>query len=270
MTKSSAAILAGAGLRAGLGAGDGVGVPLGVPLGVALEVASGVAAGVGSGVASGAAPGTSWKGLRRIASFLLLLGLAGCSSLLHSDAPPVQVYTLRAAAAPADGRADPPAAGDASLRVAHPLAGPGLGTAQIVLLQPDHRLNVYAASAWAADAPALLESLAVETLRTSGHWRSVEDAESPFPSDYLLQISIRRFDADYSAGSDAAPTVRVTLDCTLGKEEGRDIVATFTATGSAAASANRLGDVVAAFQQATDTAMASLSQEAAAALRPRR
>ncbi|HEU5443593.1 MAG TPA: ABC-type transport auxiliary lipoprotein family protein [Steroidobacteraceae bacterium] len=204
--------------------------------------------------------------LLRIAPVLLLLGLTGCSNLLHSDAPPVQVYTLRAGSAVSDS-ADPPAAADASLRVAHPLAGPGLGTSQIVLLQPDHRLSVYAASAWAADAPALVESLAVRTLRQSGHWRSVEDAESPFPSDYLLQISIRRFDADYEGGKDSAPTVRVTLDCTLGKEEGRDILATFVASGSAVAGANRLGDVVAAFQQATDAAMASLSQQAAAALR---
>ena len=208
--------------------------------------------------------------LRRIAPVLLISGLAGCSSLLHSDAPPVQVYTLRATSASSNSSADPPAAAAASLRVAHPIAGPGLGTSQIVLQQPDHRLNVYAASAWAADAPTLLESLAVETLRESGHWRSVEDAESPFPSDYLLQISIRRFDADYSGGADASPTVRVTLDCMLGKEDGRNIIATFVASGSAVASANRLGDVVAAFQQATNAAMASLSQQASAAMPPGR
>ncbi|MGH8201856.1 MAG: ABC-type transport auxiliary lipoprotein family protein [Steroidobacteraceae bacterium] len=206
--------------------------------------------------------------LRYLAPALLGLVAAGCSSLLHSNARPVQVYALRAAAASATG-ADPAAPAAAALRVAHPLAGPGLGTSQIVLLQPDHRLNVYAASAWAADTPAVLESLAVETLRGSGHWRSVEDAESPFPSDYLLQISIRRFDADYSAGTDAPPTVRVTLDCALGREEGREIVATFVASGSAVAGANRLGDVVTAFQQATDAALASLSQQASAAARPR-
>ncbi|MDE2263036.1 MAG: membrane integrity-associated transporter subunit PqiC [Gammaproteobacteria bacterium] len=210
---------------------------------------------------------TPWKPLLRIGPVLLALALSGCSSLLHSDAAPVQVYTLRAGSAAAGDGADPPAALAASLRVAHPLAGPGLGTSQIVLLQPDHRLNVYAASAWAADTPALIESLAVATLRDSGHWRSIEDAESPFPSDYLLQISIRRFDADYSGGQGIAPTVRVTLDCTLGKEEGRDIVATFVASGSAVAGANRLGAVVAAFQQATNAAMAALSQETSAAIR---
>lgn len=208
------------------------------------------------------------KCLRCMATALLVLGLSGCSSVLRSDEAPVQVYTLRTAPAASGGSADPVVAVNATLRVAHPLAGPGLGTSQIVLRQPDDRLNVYAASAWAADAPALVESLAVDTLRGAGHWRSVEDAESPFPSDYLLQIAIRRFDADYSGGGDAPPTVHVTLDCTLGKEEGRDIIATFAASGSAVASANRLGEVVAAFQQASDAAMASLSQQVSAAARP--
>lgn len=206
--------------------------------------------------------------LRHLAPVLLGLAVAGCTSLLRSNAPPVQIYTLRAPSASSTGT-DQAAAADVSLRVAHPRAGPGLGTSQIVLLQPDHRLNVYAASAWAADAPALLESLAVETLRRSGHWRSVQDAESPFPSDYLLQISVVHFDADYSDDTGAPPTVQVTLDCTLGKEEGRDIITTFVVSGSAVASANRLGEVVAAFQQATDAAMASLSQQVSAATRPR-
>lgn len=209
----------------------------------------------------------TWRNLRRLAPVLLGLVVAGCSSLLRSNAPPIQVYTLRVGAASSAGATDAHPAVAASLRVAHPLAGPGLGTSQIVLLQPDHRVNVYAASAWAADAPALIESLVTQTLRSAGEWSSVEDAESPFPSDYLLQISIRRFEADYSAGADVPPTVRVTLDCTLGAEEGRTIVASFVADGSAAAGANKLNEVVAAFQQATDQALASLSQQAFAAVR---
>ena len=207
-----------------------------------------------------------WKYPRRLAPILLGLCIAGCASYLHSDAPPVQVYTLRAGAVSSGGTADAPEARAASLRVAHPLAGPGLGTSEIVLLQPDHRMNVYAGSAWAADTPALVESLAARTLRASGDWSSVENADSPFPSDYLLQISIRRFYADYSASASAPPTVRVTLDCTLGSESGRRILASFVASGSAAAGANRLCEVVAAFQRAADQALTSMSQQAFAAV----
>lgn len=196
---------------------------------------------------------------------LLALLLPGCSSLLQSSAPPVQIYTL--GAPPVEGASDPHPAVAASLRVAHPLAGPGLGTPQIVLLQPDHRMNVYAASAWAAATPALVESLTVRTLRASGAWRSIEDADSPFPSRYLLQISIRRFDADYSAGAGEPPTVEVRFDCTLGSEDGRKVLASFVAAGSAPAAANRLSDVIGAFQQASNQALISLARQALAGVR---
>jgi cholesterol transport system auxiliary component len=211
-----------------------------------------------------------WNDLRRLAPILLGLALTGCAGYLHSDAPPVQIYTLRAGALSSGvtGTAPPPRA--ASLRVAHPLAGPGLHGSQIVLLQPDHRMNVYAGSAWAADTPALVESLATKTLRSSGEWSSVENADSLFPSNYLLQIAIRRFDADYSAGTDVPPTVRVTFDCTLGSEAGRRILASFVASGSAVAAANKLGAVVAAFQAAADQALASMSRQAFAAVQPSR
>lgn len=208
----------------------------------------------------------TWRHLGRLLGpILLVLGSAGCSSLLHSNAPPVQVYTLRPDTASTGGAADNNPATAGSLRVGHPLAGPGLGSSQIVLLQPDQRMNVYAASAWSADVPALVESLAAQTLRATGEWSSVEDNESPFPSDYLLQISIRRFDADYSAGTDVPPTIHVTLDCTLGTEDGRTILASFAADGSAAAGANKLSEVVAAFQQAADQALSSMSRQALAA-----
>ena len=208
---------------------------------------------------------STWQHPGRLAPVLLILGAAGCSGLLHSSAPPVQVYTLRAEA-PAGSPAGRHPAKVASLRVGHPLAGPGLGGAQIVLLQPDQRMNVYAASAWSADLPALVAALAAQTLRASGDWSSVEDDESPFPSDYLLQISIRRFDADYSGGTDVPPTIHVTLDCTVGTEDGRTILASFAADGSAAAGANKLSEVVAAFQQAADQALASMSEQAIAAV----
>jgi cholesterol transport system auxiliary component len=184
----------------------------------------------------------------------------GCSGLLQSSVQPEQTYYLRAAPAPAGS------ALGASLRVGHPLPAPGLDSTHIMLVQPDHRLNFYSGSRWPAPLADVLEALAVETLRGSGAWSSVEDSTSPFPSDYLLQIAVRRFEADYTAGG-AVPEVHVTLDCIIGRREGRDVVASFSAAGSALATANRLGAVVAAFEQATGSALAALSQQAQEAAR---
>jgi cholesterol transport system auxiliary component len=200
--------------------------------------------------------------LRPLAA-LLCLAPAACTSLFHSNAPAEQTYYLRPPAS-APAAATPLAAAriPISLRVGHPLADPGLETPHIILVQADHRLNFYSGSRWAAPLADVVDALAVQTLRASGDWSSVEDSTSPFPSNYLLQIAVRRFEADYTAGG-AAPTVYVVLDCILGRREGRDVVATFVVSGSAAAADNRMSAVVAAFEQAAGSALTSLAQQTA-------
>jgi ABC-type uncharacterized transport system auxiliary subunit len=193
------------------------------------------------------------------------VALAGCfSGLFSSKQPPEQVYYLRApvAATPLA----PPAAGRApSVRVGHPVPDPGLESTRIILVQPDHRMSFFTGARWPGPVTDVLETLAVQTLRASGQYSSVEDSVSPFPSDFLLQLTVRRFEADYGAG--AIPDVYVVLDCIVGRREGRDVVATFVVTGEASASANRLGEVVAAFEQATAQALKALHEQTLAAVR---
>jgi len=206
---------------------------------------------------------------------LLCLGLSACSGLFRSNAKPEQIYYLRPPAAPpaapsaasgAAATATPAAATPVSLRVVRPLADPGLDTTHIMLVQADHRMNFYSGSRWPAPAPELIEALAVQTLRASGEWASVQDSASPFPADYLLQMHVRRFEADYTQGGEA-PSAQVVLDCTVGRRQGREVLATFTVAGSAAAGSNHLSQVVAAFEQATGTALNALVQQSVQAAR---
>jgi cholesterol transport system auxiliary component len=200
------------------------------------------------------------------AVWLLLISLSGCTGLFHSNARPEQVYYLRTHATPADGAGSSAPGGAASLRIGHPLADPGLDSTHIVLLQADHRMNFYAGSRWPAPVSDMIEALAVEKLRGSGDWSAVEDPANPFPTDYLLQLSVRRFEADYTSGS-VAPVVYVVLEGIIGRREGRDVLATFSASGSVPAAANRMAEVVGAFERATDAALGELSREAAQAVR---
>jgi len=195
--------------------------------------------------------------------------LGGCGSLLQSNAKPEQTYYLRAPAVPAGAVTASATSPEPSLRVGHPLADPGLDTSHIMLLQNDHRMSFYTGARWPAAMPDLVGSLAVQTLRASGNWASVQDPASPFPADYLLQITVRRFDADYSdaPGGSAAPAAQVVFDCSIGRREGREVVSSFVVAGSATAAANRLGEVVAAFEQATDTALQQLAQQSRAVVR---
>ena len=201
--------------------------------------------------------------IRRVA-FLPLLALAGCTNLLHSNAPPEQVYYLRARGVAPES---PRPANLMSVRVGRPVPGPGLDSSHILLLESNRRMSYYTASRWPAALPEVIEELTAETLRASGSWSDVQTSESAFPSEYLLQIRIRRFDADYPSSSAgrgaAAPEVHVALDCTLGRRSGREVIATFAAEGSANAVANKLGDVVAAFEDAVNVALSAVATRAA-------
>jgi cholesterol transport system auxiliary component len=188
--------------------------------------------------------------------------LAACSGGLRSDTPATQVYVLRAATHPQSQLTH----ANASLHVGRPIAAPGLGSDHILLVQSDHRMSYYVASRWAADLPSVVEALATDSLRSSGAWSTVQTSASAFSSDYLLQIVIRRFEADYSVSANA-PEVHVVLDCTVGRRAGREVIDSFLAEGSAKASANRLGDVVAAFEDASNKALDEIAVRIAQAVK---
>lgn len=206
-----------------------------------------------------------------------VLMTAGCSGGLHSDAQPLQIYVLRAAVsappASANGAVTRPldttatASGGApapSVQLPRPSADPGLATELITLVRSDHRMDYYSGSRWASELPDVVSTLALDTLRASGQWAAVQESPSPFSSDYLLQINIRRFEADYTDGS-VAPKVHVVLDCTVARRIGRELVTTFVAESTAEASENRLSAVVAAFEKAANAALAVMAERAAQA-----
>jgi cholesterol transport system auxiliary component len=195
----------------------------------------------------------------------LLLGVAalgGCGGVFESEIPAAQAFVLRLTPRPAT---TPSATPHGSVLVQRPEAGPGLDSDRIALLRSDHRFDFYAASRWAAPAPDMVESVIVDALRAGGNFSAVFDDTSPYAPRYSLRVTLRRFESDYTSGG-RAPTVYVVLDCTLGRHRDRELLASFTAQGSAVAGEDRLTAVVAAFEAATATAMAQLEQSIAAAV----
>ena len=61
----------------------------------------------------------------------------------------------------------------------------------------------------------LLAICASLTLGACSEWSSVEDSASPFPSDYLLQVAVRRFEADYTVPG-TAPTIAASTGTSAG------------------------------------------------------
>jgi cholesterol transport system auxiliary component len=190
------------------------------------------------------------------------LALTGCGSLLESTMPAPQSYVLRL---PQRTASAPVATVAGSLLVQRPEAGPGLASEYIALLRSGQRFDFYAASRWAAPAPDLVENVLVDQLRDTGMFSAVFDDSSPYAPVYNLRCEMRRFEADYTA-SNNSPTIQVALDCTFGRHRDRTMLASFAAQGSAAATDDRLGAVIAGFESATATALAEVERQIAAAL----
>ncbi|MGH8252707.1 MAG: ABC-type transport auxiliary lipoprotein family protein [Steroidobacteraceae bacterium] len=198
---------------------------------------------------------------RQVLSFRSAVGSAvvamllasGCSGL-HSKEGAPQTYTL-ISVAPSAVVSTP--AGAVTLQVVRPLAAPGLDTDGIALLRDTHRLDYFAASRWPAPLPDLLQTLAVDALRASGHFRAVQPDATTLLSDDVLQIEIRHCEVEYSG--DGAPVVHVQLLATLGQRSDRALLANVTAESSKPASENRMQPVVAAFQNAIDDALNQLA-----------
>jgi cholesterol transport system auxiliary component len=183
---------------------------------------------------------------------LTLLMLAGCSGGLKSNLPRAQVYVLRPTLAAA---AATPAVG--TVQVTLPQAAAGLATDSIVVLRSGERLDYYSAARWAGAAPSMLQTLAIDALRGSNKFAMVESDAGPFPSEYVLSLELRHFEAEYTGTG--PPTVHVALVCTLGKRGNRDVIVSFTAESQVKADADRMQAVVTAFEQATGNALSQMA-----------
>jgi len=195
------------------------------------------------------------------ASVLAACMVSACADF-HSKQAAIQVYTLEPSfAASASVPAPGTARAAATLLLPRPLAAPGLDTEGIALQRNGQRLDYYAASRWAAPLPEIVQSQAIAALRAAGKFRSVQPDGAAFAAELVLQLEIRRCQAEYSA--DGPPTVHVQLLATLGRRADRSVLATVSAAGAAQAAENRMQSVVAAFQSALGAALGELSTELA-------
>ena len=199
----------------------------------------------------------------RMAVAVAALTLAACTgSLLQSSAEAPETYRLEGRA-PADRGGRLPLA----LAVARPRAAAALDTDRIAVVQPDSRFDYFAGVRWTEPAPQMLQQLLVGALTADGRFAVVTSAPSRVPTDLLLDVELRRFEAVYAADG-AAPTVRVEMQVTLVESRQARRVASFPAAGSATAAGNRRAAVIAAFESATAQAVDAAVNEVRSATPP--
>jgi cholesterol transport system auxiliary component len=193
--------------------------------------------------------------MRMLPALMAVIWITGCFGGLSSKLPAQQRYVLQPTLAPPAESGLP--ATVASVKVLRPIAAPGLGGEGIAVMRSGSRLDFYSNAGWAVDAPTVLQSLVIESLRRAGRFTTVESDSGPFAAQYLLSLDLEHFEADYSG--DGPPTVQVALVCSLGRRSDRSVLVSFTATSAVRADADRMQAVMSAFEQATSQALAQVA-----------
>jgi ABC-type uncharacterized transport system auxiliary subunit len=179
-----------------------------------------------------------------------VLTLVGCGNMFTSDAPPEHVYWLESTAL---RLGEAPAERLPALIVEVDTI-PGLDTDRILVKGPGARMNHYAGARWPDHLPEVVTALVRLSIESSGRFSRVGSRPQIASNEWSLELEVREFFA-VATTADGPPTVHVQLAGHL-KCDSSD--ATVNATATASTNENKLSDIVAAFQSATNQAMVSL------------
>jgi ABC-type uncharacterized transport system auxiliary subunit len=197
---------------------------------------------------------------------LLLLGVQGCGvNLLESSVPVPETYRLGSAIAAAPASDATAATGDQlALTVARPRAAPALDTDRIAVVPAASRFEYYTGVRWAEAAPQMLQQNLVAALDASGRYAGVFASPARVPSELMLDVELRHFEA-IAGGTSTAPKVRIQLQASLVDVRRASRIASFVAEADVAAAGPRRADVVAAFERANAQVVADVVQRVATA-----
>ena len=192
----------------------------------------------------------------------LALGACSTSSLFDSEMPVPQSYVIAPvppAKAPTESRAS-----SVDVAIARPDVAPGLDSRRIAVLR-GQLLDHYRRNEWGGSVTEIVQTLLVSSLDQQQLFRSVTSEQTRVSSDYLLDVEVRDFQAEY-ADAAATPNVRVTLISRLIRVTNRELVATMQSTALQPANDNRMGAVAAAFEVAAQKVALDLAGKSATAV----
>jgi cholesterol transport system auxiliary component len=184
---------------------------------------------------------------------MLLIASGLCTacvgSVLKSDNEAPDLYRLAAPSAPGASTGAGAAAAHA-ITVARPRSVSSLDTERIAVTTPGHGFDYLAGARWADTAPQMVQQLLVDTLIAGGRFATAVAAPSRVPTDLLLEVELRHFEAVYASVGEP-PQVLVELQGNLVDVRRGARVASFESRAEATAARNDRTAVVAAFQDAT-------------------
>ena len=151
----------------------------------------------------------------------------------------------------------------ADLSIARPDFAPGLDTDRIAVLK-GRQLDYYRGARWGGRAVEIVQTMLVSSLNDQQLFRSVTAEQSRVSGDYMLDVEVRHFEANYAKGE--LPDAHVMFIGRLIRIVDRKLVETVSSRSRIAATADRMSAVVQAFEAATQKVALDLAQQTAAAI----
>lgn len=192
---------------------------------------------------------TRRKVLRALAALPVASLVQGCADLIPGQQPPPTLYRL---SPKSTFREDLPAV-DWQLVIDVPLANAGLNTSRIALQHDPMQLEYYAKSSWTDRAPAMVQTLMVESFENSERIVSVGRQAVGLRANFMIVSDIREFQAEYFQGGN--PLAHVNINVKLVELPQRVIVGSQSFEAKIDASRNHLDAVVVAFDEALGKAL---------------
>ena len=179
----------------------------------------------------------------------LSLAVTGCVSVLPGGKEPARLFTL----SPKSTFAKELPTADWHLNVNMPSASLALNSPKIALSRSPFTLDYYARATWIDRAPAMVQTLLVESFDNTRKIISVTRQPSAPRADYSLVTELREFQAEYDG--DGPPAVRVRIKARLVELPRRTIVAATSAEHVERAKGTDLDSVINAFDEALGRVM---------------
>lgn len=151
-----------------------------------------------------------------------------------------------------------------------PVAAAGLDTARIALQRTPYTLEYYARAAWTDNAPAMVQTLLIESFESTGSILAVGREAIGLRADFILKTDLREFQAIYyDSDPVGVPAITVRMNAKLVQMPERRIVSSSTFGYRAEAASNSFKDIIEAFDIALGSVIkkiviSSLSYQAGA------
>ncbi len=187
------------------------------------------------------------------------LSCAACStgSLFDSDIPVPRSYVI--ASAPAGSVTGAPQT-PVDLSIGRPDFAPGLDTDRIAVLK-GRNLDYYRGVKWGGRSVEVVQSMLVATMNDQQLFRSVTAEQARVANDYMLDIEVRNFEADYAGGP--IPEAHVRIIGRLIRVVDRKLVATVSSESRVRAKEESMTAVASAFESAAQQVSLDLAKQTA-------